>query len=90
MKKLKIKIIIFLVIGIVLNLFFFYYLTAFCTVYFNVQVHMISDSFISFLLSISYTLLLTLIPPIFRKVSLSKKSKCRHFIYLLSWLIALV
>ena len=36
------------------------------------------------------TLLLTLIPPIFRKVSLSKKSKCRHFIYLLSWLIALV
>ena len=90
MKKLKIKIITFLVIGIILNLFFFYYLTAFCTVYFNVQVHMISDSFISFLLSISYTLLLTLIPPIFRKVSLTKKSKCRHFIYLLSWLIALV
>ena len=89
-KKLRIKIILFFIIGIILNILFFYYLTAFCFIYSNIQTHMISDSLISFLLSISYTLLLTLIPPILRKFSLSKNNKFRHFIYILSWLISLV
>ena len=89
-KKLRIKIILFFIIGIILNILFFYYLTAFCFIYSNIQIHMISDSLISFLLSISYTLLLTLIPPILRKFSLSKNNKFRHFIYILSWLISLV
>ena len=89
-KKLKIKYYIYFAISIIFNLLFFYYLWAFCAVYSITQTHMIRDSLISFLLSISYSILLTLIPPIFRKFSLSKNNKFRNFIYIISWLIALV
>ena len=89
-KKIKVKCIIFNFITTILNVIFLYYITAFCAVYFTIQVHMISDSLISFLLSISYTLLLTLFPPLIRNISLKKNSKCNRFLYLLSWIISLI
>ena len=89
-KKIKLKCIVFGIITIILNLIFLYYITAFCSVYFIIQISMICDSLMSFLLSISYTLLLTLIPPLFRNISLKKNNKCNHFLYLLSWIIALI
>ena len=89
-KKLKIKYYIFFVIGIIFNLLFFYYLWAFCAVYSLSQINMISDSLFSFVLSISYSVLLNLIPPILRKFALSKKNKFRNFLYIISWLISLV
>ena len=89
-KKIKLKCIVFGIITIILNLIFMYYITAFCSVYFIIQIFMITDSLMSFLLSISYTLLLTLIPPLFRNISLKKNNKCNHFLYLLSWIIALI
>ena len=89
-KKIKCKCIVFNFITIILNLFFMYYITAFCSVYFIIQVYMISDSLISFLLYILYTLLLTLFPPLIINISLKKNSKCNHFLYLLSWIIALI
>ena len=89
-KKLKIKAKVFTLIAIILNLIFWYYITAFCSVYSIIQTHMISDSLISFLLSISYTLLLTLFPPLIRIISLKKENKFNKFLYILSWIIALI
>ena len=88
--KIKFKSFLFFCIALALNLLFLYYITAFCAVYSIIQTIMISDSLISFLLSISYTLLLTLIPPIIRNISLKKNSKFMKLLYILSWLIAFV
>ena len=89
-KKGKIKFLIFSIFGIILNLFFYYYITAFGAVYPNAQTHMISDSLLSFLLSISYSILLSILPPFLRMYSLKSKKKNRHWLYALSWIIALI
>ena len=88
-KKLKLKFILFFIITIFLNLIFFYYITTFCSIYSIIQTHMISDSLISFLLTMSYSIILSLISSIIRIISLKKDNKCRHFLYGISWLISL-
>ena len=58
-KTLKIKIICYIIIEFIILLFFFYYITAFCEVYKSTQMSLISDSFVSFLLSIPFELLIS-------------------------------
>ena len=89
-KELKYKTIIYYVITIVLDIVFFYYITAFCAIYTIIQTHMISASAISFLLTMSYTLILSLISSIIRIFSLQKKNKLRHFLFIISWIISLI
>ena len=50
-KKLKIKIIIFLILEFIIMLFFYYFVTAFCEVYKETQISWIFDCFVSFILS---------------------------------------
>ena len=50
-KKLKIKIVIFLILEFFLMLFYYYFVTAFCEVYKETQISWILDSFVSFILS---------------------------------------
>ena len=88
--KLQLRYVIFYVITILLNLSFFYYIMAFCAVYSIIQTHMISDSLMSFLLTMSYSLILSLISSIIRIFSLKKENKFRHFLYLISWVISLI
>ena len=88
--KLKIKYYLFYGITIFFNLFFFYYITAFCAIYTIIQTHMITDSLISFLLEISYSIILSLISAIIRVTSLKKENKFRHFLYIISWLMSLI
>ena len=88
--KLKLKYVIFFVITIFLNIIFFYYITAFCAIYSIIQTHMIKDALISFLLTMSYSIILSLISSIIRIFSLQKESKFRHFLYIISWLISLI
>ena len=89
-RKLKFKFILYFGITIFFNIIFFYYITAFCAIYSIIQTHMISDSLMSFLLAISYSLIISMISSFFRVSSLKKESKLRHFFYLISWILSLI
>ena len=73
-----------------LNILFFYYIIAFCSIYTIIQTHMISDSLISFLLSMSYSLIFSMVSAIIRIFSLKKDNKFRHLLYIISWIISLL
>ena len=89
-KILKIKCIMYYILSIFLNIIFLYYITAFCSIYTIIQIHMIIDSIISFLLTMSYTIILSLISSLIRIFSLQKNNKFRQFLYLISWIISLI
>ena len=89
-KKLIVKYILFYSLTIFLNILFFYYITAFCAIYKIIQINMISDSSISFLLTMSYSIILSMISAIIRVFSLQKESVLRHCLYILSWIISLI
>ena len=59
-KKLKIKLIIYIIIEFLLMLFFFYFVTAFCEVYKSTQKSWVFDSALSFILSIPLELAISL------------------------------
>ena len=89
-KILKLKYILYFGLTIFFNILFLYYITAFCTVYSIIQIHMISDSLMSFLLTMSYSIVLSMISTIIRINSLKKKNKFRHFFYIISWIVSLI
>ena len=90
-KCLKIKSIIFFIIGTIILLFFWYYLSCFCAVYSNTQIPLIKDTFISFSLSLLYPFPLTFIPTIVRIPALRKKSTCFYKISrILTFVISLI
>ena len=80
-KYITIKCTLFFIVSIILLFGFWYYLSAFCAVYYNTQIPLIKDNFISFLTSMIYPFLLDLIPVIFRIISLRYKMK---FLYIFS------
>ena len=59
-KKLKIKLIFYIIIEFLLILFFFYFVTAFCEVYRKTQASWVFDSAVSFILSILFELSISL------------------------------
>jgi hypothetical protein len=73
-KKLKIKILIFIILECTLLLFFFYFVTAFCEVYQKTQISWLCDSFVSFIFSFPIEFFLAFINASFYKLSLVKKS----------------
>ena len=79
-KCIKIKCTILLAIGIILLFGFWYYLSAFCAVYYNTQVPLIKDTFVSFFTSMIYPFILDLLPGIFRIISLRFKNKCFYVV----------
>ena len=87
---LKIKIISFFVITIFLDILFFYYITAFCSVYSIIQTHMITDSLMSFLLTNSYSIILSMVISFLRIFSMKKENKFRYLLYMISWIISLI
>ena len=65
-KILKIKFILFFIISFIILGFFWYYITCFCGINVNTQIHLISDSFISLITSFFLPFVICLIPGIFR------------------------
>ena len=59
-RKLKIKLIFYIIIEFLLILFFFYFVTAFCEVYKSTQATWVFDSVLSFILSIPLELSISL------------------------------
>jgi hypothetical protein len=74
-KKIHIKIIIFYVLLIILNIFYVYYISIFCSVYINTQSHLFKDTITSFAMSMLYPFFFALIPTVFRIIGLKKKKK---------------
>ena len=74
-------------IGLILFLGFWYYLAAFCSVYYNTQGPLIKDNFISFITSMVYPFLFDLAPGIFRISGLHLKNKC---LYITSKIVTVV
>ena len=81
-RKLKIKIISFIIIEIFIILFFCYYMIAFCEVYKKTQVSWIIDSGVSFLISIPIEFASALLMAIFYYFSIRKNWKCIYNIVL--------
>ena len=86
-KKLQIKFALYFIISTIFLLSFWYYLSMFCAIYKNTQLHLIKDTFISFGLSCLYPFGIQLLPGFFRIPCLSNKRGKRKFIYLISKLL---
>ena len=85
---LIIKNICYFIISISFLIFFWYYLSSFCALYKNSQVHLIKNTFISFAFCLIYPFFINIIPGIFRRVSLKKKNK--EFLYKASKILQLL
>ena len=89
-QRLKIKIIFFFGIIIFFDIIFLYYISAFCAIYSLIQIHLVSDSLMSFLLTLSYSLILSMIVSIMRITSLKRETKPRFVLYITSWILSLI
>ena len=83
------KFILFFIITFILLSMFWYYVGCFCAVYKNTQIHLITDTLISFITSLLYPLGLCLLPGMFRIPSLKNKEKNAECLYKASKIIQL-
>ena len=86
-KKLKIKFLLYFIFSSLFLLFFWYYLSMFCAIYVNTQIHLIKDTLLSFILSLIYPIFLYFIPTIFRIISLYNPKRKRIYFYKASQII---
>ena len=84
LRILKIKFIFFFIITFILLFVFMFYITCFCGIYENTQIHLIKDSIISFGLSLIYPFGLNLIPGICRIPALRAQKKEKEYLYKIS------
>ena len=80
-KKLKAKFILFFIISFLFLSFFWYYISIFCVIYKNTQIHLLKDTLMSFGLSLVFPFIINIIPGFFRRVALSNrknKSECLY------------
>ena len=75
---LKIKFIIFYICSFSSLALFWFYISCFCGIYKNTQIHLIKDSLFSFALSLATPFAINLLPGIFRKLGIKKKNKCLY------------
>ena len=90
LKCIKIKMGIFLGLSFIFLLFFWYFITCFCSVYINTQIILIKDSLLSFCLSMIYPFVLNLFPGVFRIPALRDKNKKKEYLYKISSLLAYI
>jgi len=89
-KQIKIRSIIYFILNSVFLVFFWYYISMFCAIYVNTQLHLIKDTLISFSLSMIYPFGIYLIPGIFRIPCLSSNAKNGNYIYILSRILQMI
>ena len=88
--RLKAKFILFFILGFIFLLFFWYYLSMFCTIYRNTQIHLIKDTLISFALSFLSPFGIYLLPGIFRIPALANPKEKRIYLYNLSKILQML
>ena len=89
-KMLKIKFLLFFVLGFIFLVCFWYYISMFCAIYRNTQIHLIKDTLISFGLSLFSPFAIYLIPGAFRIPSLSNTNNKRNCMYTFSKILQLI
>ena len=87
--NLIIKFILYFIISFLFLLFFWYYISIFCVIYKNTQIHLLKDTLISMGLSLIFPFVIYLLPGIFRIPSLSIKNKKRECLYNFSKILQL-
>ena len=85
---IKIKFALFFIFAFFLLGFFAYYITCFCGVYVNTQIHLIKDSVISFGISLLYPFGIYSVPTFFRLHALKDEKKNKQYLYKFSQFIA--
>ena len=89
-KKLKIKFGFFFLFSLIIILVFGFYVSCFCGVYKNTQIHLITDTSISFGLSLVTPFIFNIFPAIFRIASLRAKDKNKNLLYKFSSLFEII
>ena len=89
-KCLKIKFAIFFVISFIILFLFIFYISCFCGVYENTQIHLIKDTVSSFALSLIYPFGIYLVPCLFRIPALKAKNKDKKWLYKFSTFVQLI
>ena len=85
--KLKIKFILFFIISFIFLLLFWYYISIFCVIYKNTQMHLLKDTLLSLGLSLLIPFAIYLLPGFFRIPSLSNHKNKRECLYKFSKLL---
>ena len=85
--NMKIKFRFFFIITFILLLSFWYYISCFCCIYENTQLHLIKDSLIGLAFSLIYPFLINLLPGIFRIWSFYDKKGDKKYVYKISQII---
>ena len=83
-KKLKILLFLFFIICFLFLLSFWYYVSMFCAIYKNTQIHLIKDTLIGFGTSLLYPFGIYLLPGFFRIPAISNKHNKRKILYTIS------
>ena len=79
--RLKIKFSFYFIIGFLLLSFFWYYISMFCVIYKNTQLHLLKDTLISFGFSLIIPFGIYLFPGIFRIPALSNRKSKKACLY---------
>ena len=89
-KILIIKLILFFVVGFILLIVSWYYVSCFCLVYKNTQLYLLKDTLINFAISCATPFILCLFPGIFRIPSLKGKNPNKPLLYKFSKFIEFI
>ena len=84
LKILKIKFALFFIINSIILFLFWFYITCFCGVYKNTQIHLIKDTLLSFLTSLLFPFATAILPGILRIFSLKSKTVYKEYFYKIS------
>ena len=87
---IKIKILIFFLVGISLLFFSWYYISSFCIVFENSQIDLIKNITISFCISNSYPFVISVITAFLRILSLKDRKKDKKCLYDISKIISMI
>ena len=77
----QIKFAAFFILSFIFLMFFWYYIACFCAVYSNTQIHLLSDTLISFGTSLLTPFAVCLVAPLLRIPSLKSRTKTNEMIY---------
>ena len=83
-KCIKAKFILFYIFDFLLLILFWCYISCFCFVYKNTQLHVIKDTLLSFGITLLYPIGLYLLPGLLRISSLKARNKNKECVYKMS------
>ena len=90
LKNLKIKFSLFYSTSFILLFLFCFYISCFCGIYENTQIHLIKDSILSFGLTLITPFFTCFIPGIFRLFALKAKNKNKEIVYKISQILQMI